>query len=166
MVQKASNLLLSGLLIAALPIIAHADTVTLFSSGFTIPETITPVPSGFGTVGGDLMVPYKGPNALYVVLAGGGAPVLFASGVSGNGEVFLPSSFTSFGGDLLVTSELSGPGIIAVNSTGGQTVVPLPSSDAVTGGAVVAPAGFGSVAGDALIGARMAQALTTARSLL
>ena len=153
MLQKTCHLFLSGLLFAALPMLAFADSVTVFSGGFTIPESIVPVPQSFGSVGGDLMVPDKGPNALYVIPAGGGAPVLFANGVSGNGAAFLPSSFGAFGGDLLITSTPNGgPGIVAVNGSGGQTVVPVPSSDSITGGVAVAPAGFGSVAGDALIG--------------
>jgi hypothetical protein len=151
--QKPCHLFLSGLLFTALPMLALADSVTVFSGGFTIPESIVPVPQGFGTVAGDLMIPDKGPNALYVIPAGGGAPVLIANGVSGNGAAFLPSSFGAFGGDLLITSTPSGgPGIVAVNGSGGQTVVPAPSSDSITGGVAVAPEGFGSVAGDALIG--------------
>jgi hypothetical protein len=151
--QKPCHLFLSGLLFTALPMLALADSVTVFSGGFTIPESIVPVPQGFGTVAGDLMIPDKGPNALYVIPAGGGAPVLIANGVSGNGAAFLPSSFGAFGGDLLITSTPSGgPGIVAVNGSGGQTVVPVPSSDSITGGVAVAPEGFGSVAGDALIG--------------
>ncbi len=149
--QRAYNLFLAGLLFTALPTFALGDTVTVFSSGFTTPETITPVPAGFGTVGGDLIIPDQGANALYVVPTTGGTPSLFASGVSGNGGIFLPSSFGSLGGDYLVTAPLSGPGVIAVNSSGGQTVVPISSSYGVTGDAVVAPAGFGSVAGDVLI---------------
>jgi hypothetical protein len=151
--QRTSNLFLAGLLFAALPTFALGDTVTTFSSGFTTPETITPVPAGFGSVGGDLIIPDQGANAIYVVPVSGGTPTVFASGVSGNGGIFLPSSFGSLGGDYLVTAPTSGPGVIAVSSTGGQTVVPVPSSDGVTGAAVVAPAGFGSVAGDVLIAA-------------
>jgi PEP-CTERM motif-containing protein len=152
--QKARNFLISGLLFAALPMVAYADpVVTVFSSGYTTPETITPVPDGFGTVGGTLLVPDKTGNALYVMSTSGGAPTLFASGVGGNGGAFLPSSFGALGGDFLATAQISGPSVIAVSGTGVQTVVPIPSSDFVTGGAVVAPAGFGSVAGDALMGA-------------
>jgi hypothetical protein len=152
--KKARNFLISGLLFAALPMVAYADSVvTVFSSGYMAPETITPVPAGFGTVGGTLLVPDKTANALYTMPADGGAPTLFVSGVGGNGGAFLPSSFGAFGGDYLATANISGPQIVAVNGTGGQTAITVPSMDSVTGGAVVAPAGFGSVAGDALIGA-------------
>jgi hypothetical protein len=150
--RKSCCLFISGIVLAALPIIARADSVNVFSSGYTTPESITLVPAGFGTVGGNLIVPDAGANALYVMPASGGAPVLFSSGVNGLGGVFLPSSFGSLGGDYLVTGETSGPGVVAVNGSGGQTTVPIPSSDGITGGVVIAPTGFGSVAGDALIG--------------
>lgn len=150
--RKSCCLFISGIVLAALPVIAQADSVSVFSSGYTTPESITLVPAGFGTVGGNLIVPDSGANALYVMPASGGAPVLFSSGVTGNGGVFLPSDFGSLGGDFLVTGETAGSGIVAVNGLGGQTTVPIPSSDGITGGAAIAPAGFGSVAGDALIG--------------
>jgi hypothetical protein len=153
--KKARNFLISGLLFAALSMVAYADSVvTVFSSGYMAPETITPVPAGFGTSGGTLLVPDKIANALYTMPADGGAPTLFANGVGGNGGAFLPSSFGAFGGDYLATANIGGPQIVAVNGTGGQTTITVPSTDFATGGAVVAPAGLGSVAGDALIGAK------------
>jgi hypothetical protein len=148
---QVCNRLIPVLLFAAFPIVTFADAVTVLSTGFTTPETITQVPSGFGSLGGNLMIPDVGANALYTIPVSGGTPTLFASGVSGNGGIFLPDSFGSLGGDFLVSAPTSGPGIIAVNSSGGQTIVPEPSSFAATGGDIVAPSGFGSVAGDALI---------------
>jgi hypothetical protein len=151
--QKACKLFTAlWLLLAALPIVALASPVTVFSSGFSLPESITPIPAGFGTVGGELMVPDQNDHALYVVPAGGGAPVLFATGVSGVGGVFLPSSFGSLAGDFLVPDFINNGNLVAVSGSGGQTVIPVGSANYVAGGAVIAPAGFGSVAGDALIG--------------
>jgi hypothetical protein len=151
MIQQICRRLIPVLLLGALPIVTFADAVTVLATGFTTPETITAVPAGFGSLGGNLMIPDVGANALYTIPVSGGTPTLFASGVSGNGGVFLPENFGSLGGDFLVSAPTSGPGIIAVNSAGGQTIVPEPSSFAATGGDIVAPSGFGSVAGDALI---------------
>src|SRR6185437_13762118 len=55
-----------------------ARAIIVFSTGMTLPESITQAPSGFGAVGGTYLVPDLGGNKIYSVPAGGGAPSVFA----------------------------------------------------------------------------------------
>jgi hypothetical protein len=128
MVRRSYGSVMAWLLLVASPVVGHASTITVFSTGFTVPESITPVPAGFGSVGGSLIVPDAGASALYVVPAGGGPATLFASGVAGVQGVFLPSTYGSLAGDFLVpqNNDLNGPNngnLLAVSGSGAQTVI-------------------------------------------
>jgi hypothetical protein len=137
------------LLVALSPLFARADVFSIVSNGLAIPETITPIPTGFGTVGGELMVPDLGNFGLYTVPVGGGVPTLFASGVAGNGGVFLPSTFGALAGDFLVPE---GPGgLAAVNGSGTVTQLPPIADMDLSGGVAIAPSTFGAIGGSALI---------------
>lgn len=147
MAKEAFKLIIATcILFGILP--AHAGPITIFSgSGFTTPETITPIPAGFGSVGGNYFVPDALGNELFVLPAAGGAPVPFATLTTGNDTgIFVPSGYGSLSGQFLLTGNGAGE---AVNSSG--VVTPLSLSGNTTT-ATVAPAGFGSVAGMILLG--------------
>jgi hypothetical protein len=136
----------------------------------SVPESITPVPSGFGPSGAAYIIP-NGPNGnVYTIGASGGAPTTLAvvpgvPGVVGSaGGTFLPSNYGPLAGqflDLGVNAAPSGPsGAIvgtatAISSSGFTT--PLVTNftqdgtDSQLNSAIVAPVGFGPVAGQVLI---------------
>jgi hypothetical protein len=136
-------------------------TVTIFGTGFSLPEGISQVPAGFGTFGGDFFIPDPGINNAglgyiqYLPPTGGSANVFVTlPGGSENplGGLFLPNNFGAYGGQYLaVGHDLPGAFVMAVASDG--TVTPVNSIP--SGGEfvtpVLSPAGFGSVAGQVLI---------------
>jgi hypothetical protein len=133
-----------------LPIAAWCGPITIFSgpAGYTLPETITPIPVGFGAVGGNYFVPDAATSQLLVVPAAGGAPTPFAAIPGGIvSGLFVPAGYGSLSGSFLV----SGGGSAATVSPTG-TVTPLSLSATALEGATVAPAGFGSVGGKILLG--------------
>jgi hypothetical protein len=143
---------LALLALALLPAVGRADPVTIFSgSGFVTPESITLIPSGFGSVGGDYFVPDLSTHELFVLPSGGGAPTAFAdlpytTGYAVSQGLFVPAGYGSLSGDYLVT----GNGLAAsVNSSGSVTDLSLSN---FVGGDTVAPAGFGAVGGKVLLG--------------
>src|SRR5689334_23325697 len=79
---------------------AQVTVVTTSPSG-SIPETITPIPASFGVHAGDYFVPDVQASTLYVLPAAGGSLTPFATGVSGNGGVFLPAGYGALSGDFL-----------------------------------------------------------------
>src|SRR5271155_4025428 len=100
--KNLTNFLLGAVLTVSLsPISGMADSVTVFSgSGFVLPETITLIPSGFGSLGGNYFVPDPNFNnfqgELFVLPSGGGAPIPFASPPNGNSLLegaFVPSGY-------------------------------------------------------------------------
>jgi len=146
------------------PALMFAGPVTMFSTGFVLPESISLAPAGFGLPAGSLVVTDAGgatgsTSAIYSVAPGGGSPSLLASGpisLLDNG-IFAPSSFGSLGGDYLAfgftNSTASFATISALSSASGTLAnVYTASSPAVfQGSAVLAPSGYGSVAGDILM---------------
>jgi hypothetical protein len=148
------------LLVLSSATIANA-ALTIFGTGFSLPESISQAPAGFGTYRGDIFIPDPGiANAglgliQYLPQTGGSATVFVTlPGGSENplGGLFLPSTFGAYGGQFLaVGHDLPGAFVMAVASDG--TVTPVTSIPA--GGEfvtpVLAPAGFGSVAGQVLI---------------
>ncbi|HEY4901274.1 MAG TPA: PEP-CTERM sorting domain-containing protein [Terriglobales bacterium] len=140
--------------------IANAD-LTIFGSGIYHPENIAPVPQGFGSFGGGYLVNDPGLNGIglgnidYLPSTGGAATVfvtLPGGPSSPIGGLFLPSNFGAFGGQYLAVG--------FYNATGGNFAVAVAADGTVTPVAsvpgyqfsdvVLAPAGFGSVAGKVL----------------
>jgi hypothetical protein len=134
-----------------LPATAWCDPITIFAgpAGFTLPETITAIPAGFGTVGGNYFVPDATSGQLLVVPAAGGSPTAFATIPTGIvSGLIVPAGYGSISGSFLVTGANSAS---TVSPTG--TVTPLPINvNLGIEGSTVAPAGFGSVGGKILLG--------------
>ena len=140
--------------------IAFAD-LTIFGSGMQHPESISAVPSGFGSFSGGYFVTDPGLGGIglgnidYVPATGGAASVfvtLPGGPSSPVGGLFLPSSFGSFGGQYLAvgyTNATGGNFAVAVAANG--TVTPVASVPGYQfSDVVLAPSGFGSVAGQVL----------------
>jgi hypothetical protein len=138
--------------------------VTVLSTGFTTPESISLAPSSFGLPTGTLVVADAATNAgnIFSVPAGGGTPTsLLASPFTQgrfNGGVFAPSSFGSLSGDYIVFAQIepsvgTTSGAIYALAPGSSTLTPVTSSSSVGEfyTPVLAPSGFGTVAGDILI---------------
>jgi hypothetical protein len=156
-----------SLFLIALCLSLQADPiVTLYSSGYVLPETISAAPSGFGLPTGSLVVADAGklrayPNinsTVYSVPAGGGAPTaiggVFATGAGTLGGGFAPASFGSLSGDYLAFGyTAANAGFYSLNSASGtfNLVYADPNTNSYSlDTPVVAPAGFGSAAGDIL----------------
>jgi hypothetical protein len=137
-------------LVSTVPTPAWCDPITIFSgpAGYTLPETITAIPAGFGTVGGSYFVPDNNSGQLLVVPAAGGSPTVFATIPGGIvSGLIVPAGYGSISGSYLVT----GTGSAAtVGPTG--TVTPLPGTPFGIESSTVAPAGFGSAGGKILLG--------------
>lgn len=139
--------------------VAQAGLV-VFGTGFSLPESISLVPTGYGSFGGDYFIPDPGIGGLglgnidYLPPTGGTATVFVTipgQTVRPLGGLFLPSSFGSWGGQFLAVGQ-SGPTSFAAAIASDGTITPVTS---ITGGQfvspVLAPAGFGSVAGQVLV---------------
>jgi hypothetical protein len=138
---------------------AKADLV-IFGSGFSLPENISLAPMDFGSFGGDYFIPDPGVNQLdlgnidYLPPAGGTATV-FVTLPGGTerplGGLFLPNDFGSLGGQYLaVGGDANGAFAMAVDAN--HNVIPVlsrPGGQFVN--PVLAPSGFGSVAGQVLV---------------
>ena len=91
----------------------HASPiVTVFATGFVLPESISLAPASFGLPAGTLVVADGGDLAnsnpdsmLYTVPGSGGTPTPIGGGFSNNGGtfggMFAPASFGALGGDYL-----------------------------------------------------------------
>jgi len=134
------------------PATAWCVPITVFSgpAGFTLPETISAIPAGFGSVGGNYFVPDALSGQLLVVPAAGGSPTAFATIPTGMvSGLVVPAGYGSISGSFLVTGASAAS---IVSPTG--TVTPLPvNANLGIEGSTVAPAGFGSLGGKILLGA-------------
>jgi len=139
--------------------VAQAGLV-VFGTGLSLPESISLVPAGFGSYGGDYFIPDPGVNNIglgnidYLPPTGGTASVFVTipgQTVRPLGGMFLPNSFGAWGGQFLaVGGSANGSFAVAVASDGTVSpVASLPSSQFVS--PVLAPAGFGSFAGQVLV---------------
>lgn len=134
-------------------------SLTIFGTGFSLPESISLAPTDFGTFGGDYFIPdpginFSGLNNIDYLPPTGGPATVFAtlpSTTNPLGGVFLPSNFGSFGGQYLAVGyDVNGAFAVAVSAN--TTVTPvtnLGGSGFVT--PVLAPLGFGSVGGEVLV---------------
>jgi hypothetical protein len=138
--------------------------LTLFSSGYSLPETITPVPAGFGAYGGGYFVDDLGGTAgnstTWYVPSTGGAPTAVATsqGLSTDqsfwrGGTFLPNNFGSIGGQYLITT---GAGLTTMNSNGQLTPFINTASSGYSGltTPVLAPSSFGNFGGQLFVTAQ------------
>jgi len=143
----------------------HAGPVTVFSSGFAVPETISLAPSSFGLPAGTLVVADRGdlqnggstPSIIYSVPLGGGTPTPISAslGSSGivQGGIFAPASFGSLGGNYLGFGATTTGGVAFSLTSPGGTLTPFYSDSNVNyvlNVPVLAPSGYGSVGGDIL----------------
>jgi hypothetical protein len=140
---------------------ASGDIVT-FSTGESLPETISQAPAGFGNFGGTFFIPDPGAgahtlNTIWNVPANGGPPTAFTTlsfnGVSG---LFLLAGFGSVGGQYLVTGgSIAGAGpsvLVAIAANGTQTpILTTPDNGFVFVSPVIAPATFGTHGGDLFV---------------
>ena len=135
-------------------------SLVVFGTGLSLPESISLVPAGFGTYSGDYFIPDPGINNVglgnidYLPPTGGAASIFVT--IPGQivrplGGMFLPSNFGSWGGQFLaVGGSANGSFAVAIASDGTVTpVTSTPVSQFVS--PVLAPAGFGSVAGQVLV---------------
>lgn len=145
----------------------HASVVTVFSSGFGVPETISLAPAGFGLAAGTLVVADAGARQLYAVAPGGGTPSAIGGGFSNgfpNSGIFAPASFGSFSGDYLAFGQTSSGHAVEYSlssASGTLSTVYTDSSGYSYQTPVVAPASFGSVGGDVLVPEAFASSSTS-----
>ncbi len=137
-------------------------TLTVFGSGIQLPEDISLVPTGFGSFNGGYFVNDPGIHGIglgnvdYLPATGGTATVFVTlPGGPSNplGGVFLPGNFGSYGGQYLAVGyDITSGSAFASAVDGNGTVTPVASvPGGQFSGAVVAPSGFGSVAGQVLV---------------
>jgi hypothetical protein len=155
----------SALRLVAIVFVLSSATIafaglTIFGSGMQLPEDISQVPTGFGSFGPGYFVNDPGLHGIglgnidYLPATGGSATVFVTipGGPSSPiGGLFLPSNYGAFGGQYLAVGyDASGAFAVAVAPNGSVTpVVSIPGGE--FSAAVLAPAGFGSVAGQALV---------------
>lgn len=136
-------------------------TVTTFSKG-TLPEDIVPIPSSFGSLGGnylvnDATVNFSRRGSIYVVPSGGGPPSIFANGLTLQpaGGVFLPSNYGRLAGQFLAAGNTFGAGgqsdLVAFDSTGAQTQIAQGIGSSIFSDVAIAPAGFDSAGGQVVL---------------
>lgn len=125
--KRSWKLLVLGVVVSCAPSAQAGPTI--FSSGYSLPETITPVPAGFGGYGGGYFVDdlggTSGNSTTWYVGAGGGAPTAVATsaGLSTGqsfwrGGTFLPAGFGSVGGQYLIATAY---GLSTMNAAGQVT---------------------------------------------
>jgi len=147
-------------MVAIMPLIAHASTVTTLSNGFSLPEDIILIPAGFDSVGGNYFVTdasrnFAGSGAVYTLPVGGGAPTVFTSSnyFQPIGGVFLPSNYGSLAGDLLMTGRDINTALgdaIAMGPSGALTILAPAIGTNILADVKIAPAGFDTAGGDAV----------------
>ena len=148
------------LLVLSFAGVAQAGLV-VFGTGFSLPESISLVPAGYGSLGGNYFIPDPGIGSLglgnidYLPITGGTATVFVTipgqTPVRPLGGIFLPSNFGAWGGQYLAVGQ-NGSQALAVAIASDGTVTPVtsqPGTQFVS--PVLAPSGFGSVAGQVLV---------------
>jgi hypothetical protein len=147
--------LASGALVLISLIIPVAQTragLAIFSSGMKTPETISEAPAGFGTLGGQYLIPDIRSNTIWLVPHDGGAPSIFATDPAPRlpGGLFLPSGWGANSGKYLsLFSDVGVEGVRIYDSSGASTLFATGGVQLTT--PEIAPAGFGSFGGDIFI---------------
>jgi hypothetical protein len=134
-----------------------ARAISIFSSGQSVPESISQVPSGFGNLGGNYLIPDPVAHNIWEVPQAGGAPTAFASDPNSalRGGLFLPSGWGANTGMYLAVGDT------AMNTTSplgtvslydaSANVTQLTTSTTQLTSTAIAPAGYGSFGGQAFI---------------
>jgi hypothetical protein len=164
--MRKTILPLTLLALTLCPGLHSTPLVTVFATGFVLPESISLAPASFGLAPGTLVVTDAGnlasstPNSmLYAVPAGGGTPTPIGGGFSNNGGsfggMFAPAGFGSLAGNYLAFGWTGSPaGAYSLSSSSGTLTPfyndPTPSSYSLDNPSL-APSGFGSAAGDILV---------------
>jgi hypothetical protein len=143
--------------------VLSAGSVTTFSSGFVVPESISAAPASFGLAAGSLVVVDYGDGAVKAVRSTGGSPTLlkeffstFPTPTRLNGGVFAPNGsfivdgYNNIGGVPLGV-------VYSLSSAAGTPATLVSAGDTAFLGSAIAPTGFGSVAGDTLLVAAESQ---------
>jgi len=154
--------LLSGITFA----LPSAQALEVFSQGMEVPETISRIPSHFGTLAGDYLVPDFGfgqssageAETLWRVPGEGGDPIDFATlDFAPRGGLFLPDSFGAFGGQYLVVGEEARGDnrfdgrMLAFDAQANPTdFARLAEFDSLTT-PIMAPTGFGNLGGRLIV---------------
>jgi hypothetical protein len=160
--MRAASLSLAAVAALGLGAQARAAT-TVFSTGgdLMLPEAIIPAPAsilpGGGYVIPDASIGFKGPGQVLTVPLTGGTPTQltdFGTNFFPIGAAVLPGSYGALAGQLIVTGESGATkgAIDSVAASGAATTLFTSSTVSQFTSAVVAPAGFGAVGGDVLIG--------------
>jgi hypothetical protein len=154
---------------------AVAQAVVVFSEGLVTPESISEVPAGFGTLGGDFLIPDAraglptstepgtGHGRIWRVPAAGGPPSKFVDiqDQRALGGLFLPSAPTwgAAAGHYLVAGfgppTVDVPRLYTVDPDGNASVfVTFPDNGIFLTDPVLAPVGFGDLGGSLLVSAQ------------
>ena len=152
-----------GLGVAALLLtVRPASAQILFSGGsYRTPETISAIPNGFGTLGGDYLIPdaNRGNTGgqIWRVAQSGGPPTTFANAPDRHyrGGVFLPGSgWGSHSGDFLAVGQKGDgtTGAIDVYSSDGQMTALVSTANTSFTTPALAPGSFGAFGGDVVVG--------------
>jgi hypothetical protein len=129
---------------------------TIFSTGMTVPESISEAPIGFGTRGGNYLIPDARVNTVWEVPHVGGAPSVFVNDPNRTflGGLFLPAGWGGNSGNYLVVGETT----IATGATGIVGVYDAAANPSVLALAItqlttpaIAPAGFGTRGGQVFV---------------
>jgi hypothetical protein len=145
-----------GLALWVGPGLARGGSFDIFSTGLTTPESISLVPSGFGSHSGDYLVPDVGAQTIWDVPSAGGTPSVLANVApwSLRGGVFLPTSgWGAYSGQFLAVGDnlsATAPGIVAFDASGNPSPVPAAFGGQLAS-AAVAPGGFGTLGGQVFI---------------
>ncbi len=156
-----------------------ARALEIFSEGMEVPETISPIPDGWGELSGDYLVPDFGfggaqvgqSEHIWLVPQEGGDPTSFATlDFAPRGGLFLPDSFGALGGQFLAAGEQALSGgqflgrIVTLDAQANQTALLTSGTyDSLTT-PVIAPAGFGSHGGQLLITNQLSGVITVSPS--
>lgn len=152
-----------GLGLAALLLTGRpASAQILFSGGsYKTPETISPIPAGFGSLGGNYLIPdanRSNPGGLIWLLSrNGGPPTVFANAPDRHyrGGLFLPGSgWGSNSGNFLAVGNTGDntTGAIDVYSSDGQMTPLVNTADESFTTPALAPGSFGAYGGDVVVG--------------
>jgi hypothetical protein len=138
--------------------------VTVFSGPgpYLLPETISQAPTGFGTQGGNYIVPDFNNLNVWAVPTTGGAPTNIATNeangtfVQARGGVFLPSNWGSNAGNFLEVGQVpvtntAAPVLIVAPNGAGYSVSAFSNISLAAGQPQVAPSGFGSFGGQVAV---------------
>jgi hypothetical protein len=141
-------------LLLVLGLAPNAPAILIFSTGMKVPESISQVPDGFGSLGGSYLIPDPQATTIWDVPSIGGTPSVFASdpNLTFRGGLFLPSGWGAYGGMYMAVGESHVPvnGVVNIYDASGATTQLVGPITQFTS-AALAPATFGTLGGQAFI---------------